>query len=129
MCYKMCHMATFTDWLEAELRERKMSPADLARAAHKSTAVISRVITGSRKPSPGTLKAIAHGLYLPEETVFRAAGVLSPKLPEDAETEYFSYKYNKLPRHLREQVSSYLTHVSDRYKERESILSETEKPG
>jgi transcriptional regulator with XRE-family HTH domain len=71
-------MTTFSGWLEREMAERRMSPADLARATRKDQGVISRILSGERSPSPNTLSAIAHALRLPVETVLRAAGILPP---------------------------------------------------
>lgn len=79
-----CLMETFSNWLAIQLKDRGMTPADLARNANKAPAVISRILNNERDPAPDTLIAISHALKLPPETVFRAAGLLPPK-PEHNE--------------------------------------------
>ncbi len=71
-----CLMTSFVDWLNSQLAERKMSPADLARSMKKDQGIVSRILRGERKPSPETLEAISKALKLPVETVFQAAGIL-----------------------------------------------------
>ncbi len=69
----------FTDWLDEELARRNWRPADLARAAGISSATISHLYSGARKPGPEVAVAIAKGLNLPPEYVFRQAGLLPPR--------------------------------------------------
>ena len=77
-----------------------MSRADLAARAGVTRASISHVVSGARRAGPDLLTRIADALQLPEETVFRAAGILRParddlspakrrlmRLAEDADDE------------------------------------------
>jgi transcriptional regulator with XRE-family HTH domain len=84
-------MANFSNWLESELKQRNMTPAELARASGKAAAVISRVLNGERSAAPDTLEAIARALKLPPETVFRAAGLLPPVSEDEAKFEDWKY--------------------------------------
>jgi transcriptional regulator with XRE-family HTH domain len=84
-------MANFSNWLESELNQRNMTPAELARASGKAAAVISRVLNGERSAAPDTLEAIARALKLPPETVFRAAGLLPPVSEDEAKFEDWKY--------------------------------------
>lgn len=68
----------FVEWLEEELAARGWKPADLARASGLSTGTLSMIWTGSRRPGVDVATAIAAGLDLPAETVFRRAGLLPP---------------------------------------------------
>jgi transcriptional regulator with XRE-family HTH domain len=70
-------MVNFFDWLDEELDQRNWVRADLARRAKISESGLSMAYSGKRGIGPGMLKAIAIALNLPEETVFRAAGLLS----------------------------------------------------
>lgn len=65
----------FNDWLLSQLQKHNWSQADLARASGLTRAAISRYMgDSSRIPDEAALRKLAHGLKLPPETVFRAAG-------------------------------------------------------
>lgn len=72
----------FSEWLNEEMNKRGWSQSDLARAAGISRQAVSDYINQKRTtPTPEALTAIAHGLKIPIETAFRAAGLL-PTPPE-----------------------------------------------
>lgn len=71
-------MTSFPDWLNKELADREMSPAELSRLMKKDQGIVSRILRGERSVGNDTLIAIAHALNIPPETVFRAAGILPP---------------------------------------------------
>lgn len=75
----------FAQWLQDELNKRGWDQAELSRRSNVSKGQISRVMSTSRGIGPDTAKAIAHALDLPEELVFREAGLLSDK-PEEPPT-------------------------------------------
>lgn len=77
-------MTDFARWLDSELKKRRWTKADLARASELSQTAIGQVFSDKRKPGPDLCNAIAGALDLPPETVFRKAGLL-PELPEDDE--------------------------------------------
>ena len=64
------------DYLIEELKKRRMKPAELARLAGIDKGIISRALARKRRPSPESLVAIARGLKIPSETLFRIAGPL-----------------------------------------------------
>jgi transcriptional regulator with XRE-family HTH domain len=72
----------FSKWLQSELDKQEWTQADLARKTDLSRAAVSLVLSKNRKPGPDFCRAIAHALDLPEEEVFRQAGLLSPKLED-----------------------------------------------
>lgn len=75
----------FSEWLVEQLREHKLSMTALALRAGVSKQVISKYINQPpEKPDMNVLKGIAHGFGIPQEEVFRAAGVLAP-VPEKDE--------------------------------------------
>jgi transcriptional regulator with XRE-family HTH domain len=84
-------MTTFSDWLTSQLHERNLSPADLSRLIKKDQSVISRILSGERKPANATLEAIAKALKLPPAQVFEAAGILPPKGDTDPWVEKMSH--------------------------------------
>lgn len=72
-------MKLFGDWLRDELAKRDMTQAELSRASGITTAGVAYLISGKRNPGQDSCVKIAHALRLPEETVFRAAGLLKPR--------------------------------------------------
>jgi transcriptional regulator with XRE-family HTH domain len=105
-------MESFGEWLQEELKKRKWRQADLARAAHLDTAVISNLVNNKRGPGEETCKAIAHAFVLPPENVFRAAGLL-PLLPsiEDARKEIMNYKFDELTPEQQDDVIFYIEYL------------------
>ena len=85
------HKTTFVEWLQAELDDRNWSQADLAKKTNTATGTISRIMTTSRGPGIDFCKAVAAAFNLPQETVFRAAGLLDPK--PDADPELAEWKH------------------------------------
>lgn len=71
---------TFVEYLDEELARRNWRPADLARAAGISTGSLSQIYSGTRNPGPDIANAIAVGLGVPPDVVFRKAGLL-PEQP------------------------------------------------
>jgi transcriptional regulator with XRE-family HTH domain len=69
---------SFSDWLLNELQSREMSQADLARLSGVTTAQISRIISGGRKPGDVALNGIARAFKMPPEKIFELAGLLPP---------------------------------------------------
>jgi transcriptional regulator with XRE-family HTH domain len=78
----------FVEWLYGELGKRNWRKADLARASGLSSAHITRIMKREQSAGPDACRAIAHALDLPEEFVFRKAGLLSPK-PDESEPPSF----------------------------------------
>ncbi len=66
----------FVKWLRAEIEERGWSQNELGRRAGVSSGGISLILSRQRRPSPGVCRGIARVLEIPEETVFRKAGIL-----------------------------------------------------
>jgi transcriptional regulator with XRE-family HTH domain len=108
-------MTTFSDWLVNAMREREMTAADLARGARKSSAVISRILSGERNPAPDTVQAIAHALRLPPEVVYRNAGMLPPKSPDDESADVLYHRILNLPDVLRAQAEDYVNYLAEKH--------------
>jgi transcriptional regulator with XRE-family HTH domain len=104
-------METFGDWLAQEIRTRNWSLSDLARAAGLRPSTLSQVITGTSSAGPAVCRAVAKALKIPEELVFRQAGLLSP-LPacaDDAVTRELLEIVKHLTPDERREVSEYAT--------------------
>jgi transcriptional regulator with XRE-family HTH domain len=78
----MGNLQEFAEWLQGELDRRGWDQSKLARRAGVSQGQVSRVLSGTRGLGPDTCRAIARALDLPEEVVFRKAGLLSEKSEE-----------------------------------------------
>ena len=57
-----CMATEIGDWLLAELNRRNWSQNELGRRAKISSATVSNLITGAKKPEQETLKSIANAL-------------------------------------------------------------------
>lgn len=114
-------MENFSDWLLAQLTIKKWKQADLARASHLDSAVISNLISGKRGPGEMTCTAIADALGLPTETVFRAAGLLSPLPERRLAEEIATYKMSELTDKQLDEVLQYIEFIQDR-QERQPVL-------
>jgi transcriptional regulator with XRE-family HTH domain len=81
----ICQMTTedFPRWLNDQLKAEGLRPVDLAKVCQIDNGVISRLLSGERRPTPETLSAIARGLRLPPEYVFRVAGLLPNNVVND----------------------------------------------
>lgn len=72
----------FVDFVKDELSKRNWSHAELARRSGISQAHISRVIKGDYQPGIDLLNSVALVFDVPQEFIFRCAGIL----PEKKET-------------------------------------------
>ena len=73
----------FPKWLNDQLEQRGMKPADLARKSDLDSAVVSNLMNGKRNPGIRTCKAIARALEISEDEVLQAAGLLQTDSTDD----------------------------------------------
>jgi transcriptional regulator with XRE-family HTH domain len=66
----------FASWIQQELDKRGWDQAELARRSGVRPGSISRVMSRERSAGPDFCIALARGLNLPREEVFRARGWL-----------------------------------------------------
>jgi transcriptional regulator with XRE-family HTH domain len=128
-------MNEFSEWLTQELESRKLGISDLARIAHVTRGAIGNVLRGERNPGPELCTAIARGLHLPQEEVFRRAGLLLSAPVEDIEIAELDHiarqlddenkneliRYARMKLEIQEERSKY--HVED-----DNPSGETSKP-
>ena len=110
-------MTDFAEWLEIQLSERNWRPAELARRTGLDTGYISNLLNRERNLGPRAGRAIAHALDLPEELVFREAGLLSPKNEEPPEVEEWVYYYLKASKEERLRMLEVAKILSQRSRE------------
>lgn len=99
----------FATWLEQELNKRDWTYTELARRSGVAPAQISRIANGSRGAGPDLCIAMAKGLDLPREEVFRARGWLLYESEDldftlSSETALVAREIDKLPFALRQVV-------------------------
>lgn len=94
----------FVDWLNSELNERRWTQSDLARAAGLGRGTVSNIVINLRKPGPEFCQAIAHALELPEEFVFRKAGLLSTPAGYDETYEEWRAVLHELTENNRDEL-------------------------
>ena len=99
---------TFPQWLLTEINERGWSQGELARRAGITQGAVSHILGGMRSPGPEFCKAVAKALGYPPEVVFRKAGILPPKPPQNEETEIALHLLNQLPPEKRQAALQFL---------------------
>lgn len=119
-------MERFSDWLLKELKTRNMNQSDLAHAAKLGSGTISNIMNGNRKVGQDTLSKIAIALNLPAETVFRAAGLLTPKSEEDEIIEQINHLAKDLPEQEQQDILEFIKLRHRLTEEREK--NEAKKP-
>lgn len=105
---------SFANWLEGEMRKAELSQAELARAAGVTRSAINGILTGRRGPGSDLCRAIARALGIPEEAVFRVAGILQSKADLDEDTEELLYLYDRLPVEAKNQVVDFTRFLVER---------------
>lgn len=101
----------FAAWLQNELQTRRWIQADLLESAKSrgyalTSPQLSRILSREQQAGIDSVIAIAHGLGLPRESVFRARGWLSadtltPDYHPDAEMLRLMQDMDTLPPALR----------------------------
>lgn len=100
----MLTMDNFIERIENELARRGWQPADLARASGLPDATISNILNQKRKAGPTVCRAIARGLSIDEEEIFRWAGLLSSLPPPVAEEREAIRILRQLPEDTRATI-------------------------
>ena len=94
----------FADWLRKELDERGWDQAELARRSQTSTALISRMLSGERRPGAVVARRLARALHTSPEEVFRQAGMLPRPHPQLPGLDDLIHLYAELPPDDRERL-------------------------
>lgn len=73
----------FAGWLQAELSERGMSQAELARRAETTTTTVYRVLNRERNAGVEFCKGIARAFNMRDTDVMKIAGLAASTSPDD----------------------------------------------
>jgi transcriptional regulator with XRE-family HTH domain len=98
---------TFGEWLKQIRKERDLSQSRLGEISGLHRSVINKLESGTL-PTPETLQQIARGLKMPVETVYSAAGLLSPMTSQTAQEKELIYLFNLLPDNQKSEVIEYI---------------------
>jgi len=109
-------MDKYGEWILQELQSRDWKQADLARAAHLDSAVISNLITGNRNPGIETCTAIARAFHYPPEFVFRIAGLLPKAAEPSVMYELMAYRLAELTPEQTREVMQFIDFILERDK-------------
>ena len=112
-CNIVCHMESFSEWLEQERKRRNWSISELARQAGVTPSAMNRVINEGRGVGIDVCIGIARALGISIEEVIRRArpGEL-PTLTVDQEAEQeIIYRMRRLGHIMRDRARSYLRYL------------------
>ena len=99
------------------MRERGLTQSGLARIAGVSRGAVGNILRGVRQPGPELLGAIASGLELPRETVFRAAGLLPERGEPNPERAELCHLFDQLPDRYRADLIAVARALLERARE------------
>jgi len=92
----MSRESAFTDWLLKEMDNRRWQPRDLAQAAGISRNQVMLVLEHARFPGDKFLRGVAAAFGIPQDIVFRLAGLLTDKEMEDVKEDEAARKIKLL---------------------------------
>lgn len=98
----------FGEWLKEELENRGISQYAFGKMIGVTSTHINHLINNRRKPSADMLESIARGLHLPQEEVFRRAGILPPISPKSEQKEKLIYLFDQFPENEKEDLLTYM---------------------
>ena len=124
MCMKREKVAAF---ITENLKEKQMSDAELARLSGVSTSQISRIINMKTTASQDVLVAIARAFKKPPETIFRAAGLLSPVSEKHTKRDELIYLADNLSEEDLQEVIDYARHRLEKQEARTGIKKQTSR--
>ena len=97
-------MDNFSKWLRSQLNILGWNPSYLADRSTIDRSYICQILSGHIIPGAECCRAIAHALFVSEETVLRQAGHLSPKTYEQTNIDDWVYLLSELPEDDRQEL-------------------------
>ena len=95
----------FQDWLNEQMRRYGWDPSELARYAKISSATVTRITKGDRKPGLQTCIKLSQAFRVPVENVLRAAGYLQNQNYQLSKEEEWIEILNQLTEEERNSVN------------------------
>lgn len=127
----MSETSELGDWLQEQLKRKRLSQNDLVALTNVSKGTISGIIKRGHIPKPQILREIAMALNEPVEKLYRLSGYLSPPPPErDPLEEEMLATWRQLPSWQREAflVQARAIVESERMQELQKPQKEQEEP-
>ena len=100
--------ARFSSWLLAQMNEKNLSQAQLAKQSGLSRQAISNFINQISVPNPESCVALAKGLGVPDDFVLEAAGHRPPQPNRNPALDEANYKLAQLPEWQQKLVISFI---------------------
>lgn len=107
----------FATWLQARLRERHMTQAELARQLNVQPATVNRWLREHRQPDPRSVEELAMVFGLPVDEVMVIAGVLSEERARSGPRARLLDLIGRLPDHEVETVLAFAEFRTDQYRQ------------
>lgn len=104
----------FPQWLSEQLDIKAWNKAELSRRSGVSAPQITRIMNREQSPGKESLIAIARALHLPQETVFRAAGMLPPVPARNEQIERIMNYLDTLPESELDRIEIQIAALSQR---------------
>jgi len=98
----------FGEWLNEELKKRGLSQYAFGKMIDVPPTHINHLINGRRKPSAEMLETIAKGLKLPQEEIYRRAGILPQAPPKSEQKEMLNYLFDRFPEKEKKDLLTYM---------------------
>jgi transcriptional regulator with XRE-family HTH domain len=105
----------FIAWLKTEMETRRWQPKDLSDATGMTLAQVTYVLSGERSPGNRFLRGVALAFEMPQETVFRIAGVLTDEEIADVQQEEITRKVKRLFDALDDEERARALHLLETY--------------
>jgi transcriptional regulator with XRE-family HTH domain len=107
--------SAFTEWLLTEMDNRRWQAKDLAEAAGISRNQVMLVLEHARFPGDKFLRGVATAFGMPQDTVFRLAGLLTDEEMEDVKEDEAARKIRHLLLALDPQGRERAIHLLEQY--------------
>lgn len=91
------------DWLNLLLRQARVTPAELAKAAKLDPGLISRLRKGRQRPTYDTLMAIQKATKIPLINIYEEVGYLPKSSNDERTNRHIIYLLDQLPPEEREK--------------------------
>jgi transcriptional regulator with XRE-family HTH domain len=104
---------SFSKWLVAELKARKVTQAELAERLHTSDSHVSYVLSGRRNLSADFVISVAKALGVPVVPILELASIIPPQpQPDDPEAKRLLEVWYRLPEDERRVLLALLERAS-----------------
>ncbi len=125
--HKQASDRAFTEWLRSEMDTRNWRPVDLARASGVTLNQVVLVLKMQRRAGDRFLRGVASAFEMPQESVFRLAGMLNDQPESRVREDEFSRKLHHLMSTIEPVERAKAMHLLEQYA-RDHPGSSTKKP-